>query len=86
MLESITGIPSAPTWGPVGEMLVFVKPDEPVANLWAWPLDGSEPYQLTNFDDPELGICNRRWSNDGEQLAVVRCRSTKDAVLISDFR
>jgi Tol biopolymer transport system component/predicted Ser/Thr protein kinase len=86
LIRSIEGIPSPPGWGTDDETLIFIKPMESVGNLWTWPLDGSEPTQLTTFDDPEIGICDYEWSRDHKQLAVVRCRSDRNAVTITDFR
>ncbi|MCW8985165.1 MAG: protein kinase [Thermoanaerobaculales bacterium] len=53
------------------------------ANVWFMPLDGTEPQQLTVFDDQRL------WdfaiSSDGDTLAVARGRRDRDAVLIKNF-
>jgi Tol biopolymer transport system component len=86
LVASPRGIPSPPTWSPDGQSLHYVDRDTPVDNLWNWPLDGSEPTQLTSFDDPDVEICAWKWSRDGEQLAVVRCSSSSDAIMFSDFR
>jgi len=50
-------------------------------NLWLYPIDGSEPKQLTRFASSPI----RRfaWSRDGKRLAVSRSESTSDAVLIT---
>jgi Tol biopolymer transport system component len=54
------------------------------ANVWLMPLDGTEPQQLTDFEDQRL------WdfavSADGTRLAVARGRRDRDAVLMKNFR
>jgi eukaryotic-like serine/threonine-protein kinase len=50
-----------------------------VSNVWAVPLDGSAPRQLTSFD--EQVILAFAWSPHGERLACVRATSGADAVL-----
>ena len=52
-----------------------------VSNVWAVPLDGSPPHQLTNFD--EQAILNLAWSPAGDRLACVRASSGADAVLFT---
>jgi Tol biopolymer transport system component len=86
ILSSPRGIPSSPEWGPDGDSLHYVDSWEAVPNLFAWPLDGSQPTRLTSFDDRDLSICGWSWSMDGKHLAVVRCRTESDSVIIRDFR
>jgi dipeptidyl aminopeptidase/acylaminoacyl peptidase len=50
-----------------------------VSNIWAVPLDGSAPHQLTSFDDQ--AILNLAWSPHGDRLACVRASSGADVVL-----
>jgi Tol biopolymer transport system component len=50
-----------------------------VSNVWAVPLDGSAPRQLTYFD--EQVILALAWSPHGDRLACVRATSGADAVL-----
>jgi serine/threonine protein kinase len=52
-----------------------------VSNVWAVPLDGSAPHQLTNFD--EQSILALAWSPQGDRLACVRASSGADAVLFT---
>ena len=53
-------------------------------NLWAYPVAGGEPRQLTHFEDQyTLGYS---WSPDGKELAYVRGRVRDDALMIRDFR
>jgi serine/threonine protein kinase/Tol biopolymer transport system component len=52
-------------------------------NIWAMPVDGGEPHELTHFGDgaPDGEIVNFAWSNDGE-LAVARMTTSNDVVLL----
>ncbi|MDQ6733315.1 MAG: hypothetical protein M3Z35_04235, partial [Nitrospirota bacterium] len=50
-----------------------------VSNVWAVPLDGSVPHQLTSFD--EQAILALAWSPQGDRLACVRASAGADAVL-----
>lgn len=71
-------------FSPSGRSLVYGITGDGVDNLWEQPLDGSAPKQMTDFKSN-----NFRWfdfSPDGKQLAFSRGTSTKDAVLISNFR
>jgi eukaryotic-like serine/threonine-protein kinase len=52
-----------------------------VSNVWAAPLDGSVPHQLTSFD--EQAILALAWSPQGDRLACVRASSGADAVLFT---
>lgn len=71
-------------WTPDGRAIAFVRDVKGQSNIWTQPLDGSAPKQLTHFKD--LGIRNFAWSRDGKKLAVTRGSSTRDVVLIKNFR
>jgi DNA-binding winged helix-turn-helix (wHTH) protein/Tol biopolymer transport system component len=71
-------------WTPDGRAISYIKTENGVANLWAQPIDGSEPYQITNFRaDGIPSYCD--WSAEFG-LICSRGRVTRDAVLIKDFR
>jgi Tol biopolymer transport system component len=53
-------------WTPDGLGLAYINQ----ANIWVQPLDGSTPYQLTNFIDGRVGTF--AWSRDGKRLALTR--------------
>jgi Tol biopolymer transport system component len=55
-----------------------------VTNLWAQPIDGSAPTQLTNFASER--IFSFDFSRDGKQVALSRGTQTSDVVLISNFK
>ena len=71
-------------WTPDGRAVAYIKTQGDVSNIWAQPLDGGKPLQLTDFKS-DL-IFNFAWSNDGKQLAVARGSETGDVVLIRDSR
>lgn len=75
---------SLPHWTPDGRAVAYIKTEGDVSNIWAQPLDGSKPVQLTDFKS-DL-IFNFAWSNDGKQLAVARGSETSDVVLIRDIK
>ncbi len=71
-------------WTADGRALLYAVTLGGVSNLWAQPVDGSPPKQLTNFTAERIfgfGI-----SRDGKQLALSRGTQASDVVLISDFR
>ena len=71
-------------WTADGRGIVYVLTRGGVSNLWAQPLDGGQPKQLTNFTS-DL-IFSFDVSRDGKQLALSRGTVTSDVVLISNFR
>ena len=76
-------------WAPTERSVNYVAHKNGVSNLWAQPIDLSnpsskaEPKQLTNFTSDF--IFGFGWSPDGTQLALSRGRFSSDAVLISHF-
>ena len=71
-------------WTADGRALVYAGTLGGVSNLWAQPVDGSPPEQLTNFtSDRIFGV---DISRDGKQLALSRGTQASDVVLISDFK
>ena len=52
-------------------------------NIWALPLDGGPPRQITSFPQDVVGgvIANYAWSSDGTRLAFLRRTVTEDIVL-----
>jgi Tol biopolymer transport system component len=67
-------------WSPDGTALATVLTDgRGVSNIWAVPLDGSPPRQITHFDDET--ILKFAWSPQGDRLACIRASSGADVVL-----
>jgi TolB protein len=71
-------------WSVDGRALVYGFTRNGVTNLWAQPIDGSAPKQLTNFASER--IFNFDFSRDGKQIALSRGTQTSDVVLISNFK
>lgn len=54
------------------------------ANLWAQPVDGGDPRQITNFPSGE-STAAFAWSADGKQLFMSRGITKRDVVMIMNF-
>jgi Tol biopolymer transport system component/DNA-binding winged helix-turn-helix (wHTH) protein len=81
--------PSANTWAevrwtPDGRALTYADAPDGVGNIWAQPLSGGPPKQLTDFKDSR--IFRYDWSRDGKQLACSRGVETNDVVLIGGLK
>jgi len=71
-------------WTVDGRALVYGATRNGVTNLWAQPIDGSAPKQLTNFASERIFTFD--FSRDGKQIALSRGTMTSDVVLISNFK
>ncbi|MFN0123757.1 MAG: winged helix-turn-helix domain-containing protein [Blastocatellia bacterium] len=71
-------------WTPDGRALTYIATRDGVSNLWAQPIDGGAPRQLTQFREDQ--IFRFAWSRDGKQLALDRGLTLRDIILLSDFR
>jgi len=70
-------------FSPDGQALTYsVIDDHGVYNLWAQPLSGGSPKQITDFKSDEIFAF--AWSHDGKQLALSRGQTSHDAVLLTD--
>jgi eukaryotic-like serine/threonine-protein kinase len=80
--SSVSGVAGYPVihWTNDGRALTYVLDKQGVSNIWAQPLDGSPPKQLTDFRTDS--IYNFAWSQDGQQLALARGTRNQDVVLI----
>jgi len=67
-------------WTQDGRDLTYIRDQQGVSNIWAQPLSGGPPRQLTDFTAGQ--IFNFAWSRDGHQLALARGSQTSDVVLI----
>ena len=70
-------------WSPDGQALTFAADHDGVANVWAQPLDGGPPKQLTDFKVEGRFLFD--WSRDGKQLIITRRRWPSDLVLLRNF-
>ena len=71
-------------WMSDGHALTYIDMRDGISNIWAYPIDGGAPKQLTNFRTDQ--IFSYDWSRDGKQLAVARGSIASDVVLIGGFR
>jgi len=73
---------TAVQWTSDGRAIDYVSLRDGVSNIWRQPLDGSPPFQVTNFTDRR--IFNFASSPDGKQLALSRGAFNRDVVLITN--
>jgi Tol biopolymer transport system component len=71
-------------WNAAGDAVTYVRTQDGVSNIWAQPLDGSPPRQLTHFTS--MVIWSHDWSRDGEWLVMARGNFSSDAVMLTDTR
>jgi len=71
-------------WTPDGRAIAYIVTSNGVSNIWAQPLDGGAPKQLTDFKSEH--IFNFAWSRDGQQMALSRGVVNRDVVLITGFK
>ena len=72
-----------PQWTPDDSAIAHVAGSPP--NVWAAPLDGGPPHQLTRFSDGRrIGLF--AWSRDGKRLALTRTTTTHDIVMITGLK
>jgi Tol biopolymer transport system component len=71
-------------WSPDGSKLAIARRDGSATNAWITEADGSHPIQVTHFAAEE--IFEMKWMPDSRRLVVEAGTSSRDAVLIRDFR
>lgn len=71
-------------WTPDGKAINYVGLDNGIPNIWRQPIDGSAPFQVTNF--PTDRIFNFAFSPDGSQIAFSRGSLNSDVVLIENAK
>lgn len=71
-------------WTPDGSALVYITTVDGVSNLTRQPTDSGHPAPLTDFTSGE--IHNFAFSTDGSRIYLARGYSTRNAVLIRNFR
>jgi Tol biopolymer transport system component/DNA-binding winged helix-turn-helix (wHTH) protein len=69
-------------WTPDGNSIAYIDRRGGVDNIWALPMDGSSPRQLTGFKSDKIRAFD--WSRDGRLLGIVRVSETSDVILISN--
>lgn len=71
-------------WSRDGKQLCYIDSSRRGSNLWAQPLDGDSPHQITRFEG--VDIFSFDWSPDGRQLTFSRGFQAHDVMLIEDVR
>jgi serine/threonine protein kinase/Tol biopolymer transport system component len=80
--EPATTVITKAYWSNDGKAILYTTNTNNVTNIWAQPIDGGAPKQVTDFK--ELYMTGFAWSPDGRQLAVSRSNYSRDAVIISE--
>jgi eukaryotic-like serine/threonine-protein kinase len=71
-------------WMPDSRDIAYMDIKNGVSNIWAQPIDGGEPRQLTNFTSGEIFWFDL--ARDGKPSLFSRGEIKKDVVLISNFK
>lgn len=71
-------------WMPDGRSIVYGITKGGVTNLWAQPVDGGAPKQITNFTSDI--VYSFDFSRDGKQITFSRGSIPSDVILISGFK
>jgi Tol biopolymer transport system component/DNA-binding winged helix-turn-helix (wHTH) protein len=71
-------------WTPDGSGIAYSARQAGVGNIWAQPIDGGAPRQLTHWSP--ASIFSFDWSRDGKWLAYASGSLTSDVVVINDTR
>ena len=71
-------------WTPDGGAIAYSARQAGVGNIWAQPIDGGAPRQLTHWSP--ASIFSFDWSRDGKWLAYASGSLTSDVVVINDTR
>ncbi|MEO6588190.1 MAG: protein kinase [Pyrinomonadaceae bacterium] len=71
-------------WAKDGKSLVYIDKRDRIYNLWAQPVSGEKPKQLTFFDSGQ--IYKFDLAADGKGFAFSRGNESSDVVMFNDFR
>jgi Tol biopolymer transport system component len=71
-------------WTPDGRGIAYIDMSRRVPNIWAQPVDGGPPIQLTDFTDGV--IKNFCFTRDGRSLLVGRMKIASDILLMTAAR
>ena len=77
-----TEFPGWLRWTPDGKSIVYVVTKKGIGNLWAQPVDGGEPKQMTNFTSER--IYSFDFSPDGKQIICARGELSGHVVLLKN--
>lgn len=71
-------------WLADGSAVTYVIKRGGVGNIWSQPIDGSRPFQLTQFTSMRIFAFD--WSHDGRRLVCARGNYDDDVVMIKNFK
>jgi eukaryotic-like serine/threonine-protein kinase len=71
-------------WAKDGKSLIYIDKRDRIYNLWAQPISGEKPKQLTFFDSGQ--IYKFDLAPDGKGFAFSRGNESSDVVMFNDFR
>ena len=66
------GLDLFPVFSPDGSKIAFTSDRAGTVDIWVMDADGSNPVQLTRFENDSLDDYHPTWSPDGEQIAFIR--------------
>ena len=75
-------LPSWVRWSPDGKQVVYIVTKKGISNLWAQPLEGDDPKQLTNFTNNR--IYSFDFSPDGKEIMCARGELSGYVVLLTN--
>ncbi|CAN5697887.1 hypothetical protein BH24ACI2_BH24ACI2_00770 [soil metagenome] len=75
-------LPNWLRWTPDGKAIVYIVTKKGISNLWAQPVDGGKPKQLTNFTSNR--IYSFDFSPDGKQIICARGELSGYIVLLTN--
>jgi serine/threonine protein kinase/Tol biopolymer transport system component len=74
----------SPRFTPDGKAIAFLLTRNRAMNIWAQPVAGGDPAQITKFPSGQMFAF--AWSPDGKQLAFSRGLRKTDVVMMTNFR
>jgi Tol biopolymer transport system component len=83
VFEAKRSTPARVRWTPDGQAITYVTNRDGIANIWSQPISGGPPKPVTQFTSEQ--IAGFDWSAAGD-LICVRHRTTRDIVLMSNFK
>jgi Tol biopolymer transport system component len=66
------GLDLFPVFSPDGSKIAFNSDRAGTVDIWVMDADGSNPVQVTRFENDSLDDYHPTWSPDGEQIAFIR--------------
>jgi serine/threonine protein kinase/Tol biopolymer transport system component len=82
--QPATTVVTIAQWSNDGKSILYTTNTNNVTNIWAQPIEGGPPKQITDFK--ELYMTGFAWSPDGKQLACSRSNYTRDAVVVTETK